>query len=69
MNTMSQVALFILRHFNVTFFHVLLTVHLSIILYVAVRCTGQPPTVCDDTICCITQFLPPEDEHNSARNM
>jgi len=24
---------------------------------------------CDDTRCCIIQFLPPDDEHNSARNM
>jgi len=32
-------------------------------------CTGRPPTECDDTRCCIIQFLPPDDEHNSARNM
>ena len=24
---------------------------------------------CDDTRCCIIQFWPPDDEHNSARNM
>ena len=24
---------------------------------------------CDDTKCCIIKFLPPDDEHNSARNM
>jgi len=24
---------------------------------------------CDDTRCCIIQFLPPDDEHNCARNM
>ena len=24
---------------------------------------------CDDTRCCIIKFLPPDDEHNSARNM
>jgi len=24
---------------------------------------------CEDTICCIIQFLHPDDEHNSARNM
>ena len=24
---------------------------------------------CDDTTCCIIQFRPPDDEHNSARNM
>ena len=38
-------------------------------LQVAVRCTGRPPTECDDTRCCTIQFLPPDDEHNSARNM
>ena len=32
-------------------------------------CTGRPPTECDDSGCCIIQFLPPDDEHNSARNM
>ena len=32
-------------------------------------CTGPPPTECDDTRCCIIKFLPPDDEHNSARNM
>jgi len=26
-------------------------------------CTGRPPTECDDTRCCIIQFLPPCDEH------
>jgi len=25
--------------------------------------------MCDDTRRCIIQFLPPDDEHNSARNM
>ena len=25
-------------------------------------CTGRPPTECDDTRCCIIQFLPPDDE-------
>jgi len=29
----------------------------------------HPSTVCDDTRCCTIQFLPPDDEHNSARNM
>ena len=24
---------------------------------------------CDDTRCCTIQFRPPDDEHNSARNM
>ena len=24
---------------------------------------------CDDTRCCVIQFWPPDDEHNSARNM
>jgi len=31
--------------------------------------TGLPPTVCDDTRCCIIQFSPPDDGQNSARNM
>jgi len=31
--------------------------------------TGLPSTECDDTRCCITQFWPPDDEHNSDRNM
>ena len=26
-------------------------------------CTGRPPTECDDTRCCIIQFLPPDGEH------
>ena len=30
---------------------------------------ARPPTGCDDTRCCIIQFLPPDDEHKSARNM
>jgi len=25
--------------------------------------TRQPPTVCDDTRCCIIQFWPSDDEH------
>jgi len=33
------------------------------------RCTGRPPTECDDTRCCTIQFLPADDEHNVARNM
>ena len=32
-------------------------------------CTGQPPTQCDDTRCCIIQFRPSDDEHHNARNM
>ena len=32
-------------------------------------CTGRPPTECDDTGCCIIQFWPPDDGHNSVRNM
>ena len=32
-------------------------------LEVAVRCTGRPPTECDDTRCCIMKFLPPDDKH------
>ena len=32
----------------------------------AVYCTT---TQSDDTICCIHTFRPPEDEHNTARNM
>jgi len=31
-------------------------------------CTRRTPPECDDTGCCIIQFLPPDDEHNSARN-
>jgi len=26
-------------------------------------CTGQPTTECDDTRCCIIQFLPADDKH------
>jgi hypothetical protein len=32
-------------------------------------CTGRPPTESDDTRCCINTIWPPDDEHNSARNM
>ena len=32
-------------------------------------CTGRPLTECDDTRCCIIQFCPPDDEHNTTRNM
>jgi len=32
-------------------------------------CTGSPPTECDDTRCCIIQFLTPDDEHSNARYM
>jgi len=31
--------------------------------------TGRPPTQCDDNRRCIIKFLPPDNEHNSARNM
>jgi hypothetical protein len=36
------------------------------------QCTAQPPwplIESDDTICCIHTIWPPEDEHNTARNM
>ena len=29
----------------------------------------RPLIESDDTICCIHTILPPEDEHNTARNM
>jgi len=32
-------------------------------------CTEQSPKESADTICCINTICPPEDEHNSARNM
>jgi len=32
-------------------------------------CSGRPPTECDDARCCIRQLWPPDNEHNSARNM
>jgi len=32
-------------------------------------CSEQSPTECDDTRCCIKTICPPEDEHNSARNI
>ena len=32
-------------------------------------CTEQSPTECDDTRCCTNKICPPEDDHNSARNM
>ena len=31
--------------------------------------TEQPPNESDDTRCCTNTICPPEDEHNSARNM
>jgi hypothetical protein len=33
------------------------------------RCTARPLTESDDTRYCKIQFLPPEDEHNIARNV
>jgi len=41
----------IIRRSNCIIQH-LVSSHLS----VAVRCTGRPPTECDDTRCCIIQF-------------
>jgi len=32
-------------------------------------CTEQSPKESDDTRCCTNTICPPEDEHNSARNM
>ena len=32
-------------------------------------CTKQSPKESDDTTCCTNTIWPPEDEHNSARNM
>ena len=32
-------------------------------------CTEQSPKEIDDTKCCTNKICPPEDEHNSARNM
>ena len=32
-------------------------------------CTEQSPKESDDTRCCTNKIFPPEDEHNSARNM
>ena len=32
-------------------------------------CTEQSPAESDDTRCCTNTICPPEDEHNSARNM
>ena len=32
-------------------------------------CTGRPPTESDYTRCCINTILPPDDEHDVARNM
>ena len=32
-------------------------------------CTEQLPKESDDTRCCTNTICPPEDEHNSARNM
>jgi len=32
-------------------------------------CTEQSPKDSDDTRCCTNIICPPEDEHNSARNM
>ena len=32
-------------------------------------CTEQSPKESDDTRCCTNTIWPPEDEHNSARNM
>ena len=32
-------------------------------------CTEQSPKESDDTRCCVNTICPPEDEHNSARNM
>ena len=32
-------------------------------------CTVQSPKESDDTRCCVNTIFPPEDEHNSARNM
>ena len=32
-------------------------------------CTEQSPKENDDTRCCTNTICPPEDEHNSARNM
>ena len=32
-------------------------------------CTKQSPKEIDDTKCCTNKICPPEDEHNSARNM
>ena len=32
-------------------------------------CTEQSPKESDDTRCCTNPFCPPEDEHNSGRNM
>jgi len=58
---------------TVNFFNVLLTVHLSIILandqLNAQPVHGTATYRCDDTRCCIIQFWPPDDEHNSAQNM
>jgi len=33
------------------------------------RRTVRPFTECDDTRCCNNTVCPPEDEHNTARNM
>ena len=44
-------------------FDVLLTVHLSIILVVNQPVHRTATYRCDDTRCCIIQFLPPDDEH------
>ena len=33
------------------------------------NCITQPLVRCDDTRGCVMQFWPPDDEHNSARNM
>jgi len=32
-------------------------------------CAEQSPKESDDTRCCTNTICPPEDEHNSARNM
>ena len=32
-------------------------------------CTEQSPKESDDTRCCANTICPPEDDHNSARNM
>ena len=32
-------------------------------------CTEQSPKESDDTRCCTNAICPPEDKHNSARNM
>jgi len=32
-------------------------------------CTEQSPKESDDTTCCTNTICPPEDEHNSARNI